>query len=194
MELTKKKYNGLDIGKFLCAFLILFYHYFSEHRGLPTIIEEALSLYAVAVALFMLISGFLTFNKIKSLESREDRWGVVKRQALRIFKIYLLWSIVYIIYSISRWDFQNITLSFVLWQIQGWIFNSTFYTIWFMPALAIGLIVAFWLTEKLPVWLCTMLGIVLYVIGSMMLTYSSVGDMLPGLAEQEVGFSLQRPF
>ena len=180
MELTKKKYNGLDIGKFLCAFLILFYHYFSEHRGLPTIIEEALSLYAVAVALFMLISGFLTFNKIQSLESREERWGVVKRQALRIFKIYLLWSVIYIIYSISRWDFQNITLSFVLWQLQGWIFNSTFYTIWFMPALAIGLIVAFWLTEKLPAWLCTMLGIILYVIGSMMLTYSSVGNMLPG--------------
>ena len=67
MELTKKKYNGLDIGKFLCAFLILFYHYFSEHRGLPVIIEEALSLYAVAVALFMLISGFLTFNKISLL-------------------------------------------------------------------------------------------------------------------------------
>ncbi len=180
MELIKKKYNGLDIGKFLCAFLILFYHYFSEHRGLPAIIEEALSLYAVAVALFMLISGFLAFNKIRNIESREDRWGVVKSQALRIFKIYLLWSIIYIIYNISRWDFQNLTVSFVLWQLQGWIFNSTFYTIWFMPALAIGLIVAFWFTEKLPAWICTTLGIVLYIVGSIMLTYSFVGDALPG--------------
>lgn len=180
MEILKKNYNGLDIGKFLCAFLILFYHYFTEHRGLPSLIEEALSLYAVAVALFMLISGFLTFDKIKNVEDRTERWNVVKKQFLRIFKVYLLWSIVYVIYNISRWNFADISLSFVLWQIQGWVFGSTFYTIWFMPALAIGLIVAFWLTEKLPSWLCTLLGIVLYALGSLMSTYYFVGDMIPG--------------
>lgn len=50
---TKCMYLGLDVGKFLCAFLILFYHYFSEHGSLPGLLGEALSLYAVAVALFM---------------------------------------------------------------------------------------------------------------------------------------------
>ena len=34
-RITKSVYPGIDIGKFLCAFLILFYHYFSEHGSLP---------------------------------------------------------------------------------------------------------------------------------------------------------------
>lgn len=49
-QLRKSTYYGLDVGKFLCAILILFYHYFSEHEPLPGIIDEALSLYAIAVA------------------------------------------------------------------------------------------------------------------------------------------------
>ena len=61
----KITYPGIDIGKFLCAFLILFYHYFSEHGSLPGLLGEALSLYAVAVALFMTISGFLLYNKLE---------------------------------------------------------------------------------------------------------------------------------
>ncbi len=50
-----KSYAGLDVGKFLCALLILFYHNFTEHGPAPALLEEALSLFAVAVALFMAI-------------------------------------------------------------------------------------------------------------------------------------------
>lgn len=33
-QITKTVYPGLDVGKFLCAFMILFYHYFSEYSHL----------------------------------------------------------------------------------------------------------------------------------------------------------------
>ena len=89
-EIKKSVYPGIDIGKFACAFLILFYHFFSEHGSLPGLLEEALSLYAVAVALFMTISGFLLYNKLEGIDSREERWSIVKKQVLRIYRIYLL--------------------------------------------------------------------------------------------------------
>ena len=136
----KKIYAGLDVGKFACAFFILFYHYFSEHGPLPGILDEMLSLYAVAVALFMTISGFLLFDKLETVDDRKARWEIVKKQAIRIYRIYLIWSIPYLIFTISRWDWNTISLEFIFWQIQGWIFKSKFYTIWFMPVLAIGLI------------------------------------------------------
>ncbi len=178
--MTKQTYTGLDIGKFLCALLILFYHFFSEHGPVPGLIEEILSLYAVAVALFMIISGFLTFDKLQGIEHRQERWHYVLKQVKRIFTIYLLWSVVYLLYTVLTWDFAALTLSDVLWSIQSWIFNSTFYTIWFMPALAIGLIVAFWMTEKLPKTACWLLGILLFTIGSLTMTYSFVGKQLNG--------------
>ncbi len=151
----------LDLAKFLCALLILFYHYFSEHPCLPSILEEALSLYAVGVALFMVISGFLTFEKLETIEGTAARWQCVKKQALRILKIYALWSIPYLLYTVLyEWERAEITLMFVLSQVQHWVFGTTFYTIWFMPSLAV----------------------LMYAVGSLMLTYKAVGGHIPGFA------------
>lgn len=179
---NRKTYAGLDIAKFLCALLILFYHYFSEHGTLPGILEEALSLYAIAVALFMAISGFLTFNKLESVLGYQNRWEIVKKQALRILRIYAIWSIPYLIYSVSTWNWSTVTLKFVLWRVRGWIFNSTFSTIWFMPSLALGLVFTFLVTEKLPKYAVNLLAAMLYIIGSLSMTYSYFGDMIPGFS------------
>lgn len=181
-QITKNVYPGIDVGKFLCSFLILFYHYFSEHGSLPGLLGEALSLYAVAVALFMTISGFLLYNKLERVDSREVRWSIVKKQVLRIYRIYLLWSIPYLLFIISRWDWSAVSVSFILWQIQRWVFNSTFYTIWFMPMLAIGTLLTFWVTEYLPNAVVTALGILCYIIGALSLTYQFVGNQIPGFA------------
>ncbi|MBM6693276.1 acyltransferase [Pseudoflavonifractor capillosus] len=179
-EIIKPVYPGIDIGKFICAFLILFYHYFSEHGSLPGLLGEALSLYAVAVALFMAISGFLLYNKLEKIDSREERWNIVKKQILRIYRIYLLWSIPYLLYTIFRWNWSSISVSFIIWEVQRWVFGSTFYTIWFMPMLAIGILITFWLTEKLPNLVVTVLGVLCWGIGSLSLTYQFIGNQIPG--------------
>lgn len=171
MTMARKKYAGLDISKFLCALVILFYHFFSEHGPIPALLEDMLSLYAVCVALFMVISGFLLYDKLLLIDDEKERWNVVKKQVIRILRVYLIWSVPYLIYSILRWDFNSISLSFVLWQIQGWVFGSTFYTIWFMPALAIGMLISFYTIEKLPKALAFILAGFAYVIGSLNLTY-----------------------
>lgn len=177
---SKTTYAMLDIAKFLCALLILFYHYFSEHRALPPLLDEALSLYAVAVALFMAISGFLAFNKIENVRGTKERWRYIKKQVFRLLKIYLLWSVIYIAFQLSQWQYSGISVYFVLGQIQKWVFGSTFYTIWFMPSLAFGLIVAFWVTEKLPKGVSYFLAVMLYAIGAFTLTYSFVVKAIPG--------------
>lgn len=177
---NKKIYPGLDIGKFLCAFLILFYHYFSEHGPLPGVLNEVLSLYAVAVALFMAISGFLIFDKLSVIKETKERWKIVKHQVVRIYSIYLIWSFPYLIFTISRWDYNSISWSFIFDNVQKWIFNSTFYTIWFMPMLAIGLVLTFWLTEKLPPLIVNILAFICYAFGALLLTYNFVGECLKG--------------
>lgn len=176
----KRSYGMLDVCKFCCALLILFYHFFSEHGDLPGILNEALSLYAVAVALFMAISGFLVFDKTSTLATRKERWNVVAKQVKRIMQVYLLWSIPYLVFQISRWDSSTISLSFVLNKMQGWVFGSTFYTIWFMPVLCVGMLVAFAATEYLPKAAVYVLAAVAYVVGALMLTYNLLGDAIPG--------------
>lgn len=176
---TLKNIPSLDLAKFLCALLILFYHYFSEQSNpIPWVLEESLSLYAVAVALFMSISGFLVYRKLATLTTRVERWCYIKKQVGRILLIYGLWSIPYLIFNISRWNVDEINLSFVLWQIQGWVFKSTFYTIWFMPSLALGLLLSFLISEYVPSVFAYVIAFFLFCIGSMTLTYASVGNIL----------------
>jgi serine/alanine racemase len=176
----RKTYTALDVGKFLCSLVILFYHYFSEHGPLPGLLDEALSLYAVAVALFMVISGFLTFRKLETIKKYTDRKKYVFKSVKRIFTVYLLWSIPYLIYTVARWDFSTITVEFVLKQVRHWIFGSTFYTIWFMPALGLGTLLSFFLTEKLPKKVVYGLSVICYVFAALALTYSFVGKLIPG--------------
>lgn len=151
-SITKPVYPGMDVGKFLCAFLILFFffHYFSEKGALSGLLDEAFSLHAIAAALFMTFSGFLLYNKLFQIECRKDRWDIVKKQTWRIYRIYFLWSIPYLIFSVLCWDRGSIYSAFILWEIQKWVFSSTFYTICSMPALAIGTVLTFWLTKRLP--------------------------------------------
>lgn len=176
----QKIYPLFDIAKFGCALLILFYHYFSEHGPIPALLEDFFSLYAVAVALFMTMSGYFLFTKLDSLSSRDDQWQVVKKQVKRILTIYLFWSIPYLIFTVSRWPWDNLSSNFVFWQMQGWIFRSTFYTIWFMPSLALGILFAYFLYSRLSwnkVWLLALFS---FLAGSLHSTYRFVSEIIPG--------------
>ena len=105
---------------------------------------------------------------------------MVAKQVKYILRVYLLWSIPYLVFQISSWDFSTISFSFVLNRVQGWVFGSTFYTIWFMPALCVGLLVAFAATEYLPKVAVYVLAAMAYVVGALMLTYNFLGDAIPG--------------
>ena len=185
-EVKRQQYTMLDLAKFLCALLVLCYHYFSEHGHLPILIEEALSLYAVAVALFMVVSGFLVFDKLEGIYDRDERWRCLCRQIVRILKIYLLWSVLYLIYRISKWDYSVITVIYVLSQLQRWIFVSTFHTIWFMPSLALGLLFTFGVIEKLPKYLVCILAMFFYLIGASNLTYAKFCVQIPGFSKLSI--------
>ena len=138
------------------------------------VIEEGLSFYGVAVGIFMTLSGYLLFNKLDNAKNDEAKWMAAKSQVKRILTVYILWSIPYLIYSISLWDFKNLTIMFVLRTVRGWIFNSTFYTIWFMPALAVGILFTYILQKHLKWKIVCIIASIFYIIGSLQLTYSFV--------------------
>lgn len=174
MSTERKQYPAVDIAKFCCALLILFYHYFSEHGPVAGFVEDFLSLYAVAVALFMTLSGYLTFYKVFRERDTVAAWPAVWKQVKRIMVIYLLWSVPYLFFSIIRWNWAEGTVTplFVLLKVRGWIFQSTYYTIWFMPSLALGLLLAYGLYCKLPWGAACAVGFLLYLLGSLQSTYA----------------------
>lgn len=177
--MLKKQYPFIDIAKFICAFIILFYHCFSEHGPVFWVLEESLSLYAVAVALFMTLSGFLLFQRLETATDGVERWKTVKAQVSRILTIYLLWSIPYVIFNVYTWEKTSVDLIYVLTQVRNWIFNSTFYTIWFMPSLAVGILFTYFLNQHMTwKWVCVT-AVLFYILGSLQTTYSFVVESIP---------------
>ena len=53
-----KKYYGLDIGKFICALLIISSHFASEWGHFSKSVDMLFSIYIIAVPFFFAVSGF----------------------------------------------------------------------------------------------------------------------------------------
>ena len=173
----RKNYISLDVVKFGCALIILLYHWASEWGHVPAIVEELFSLYAIVLPIFLTISGYLFFDKVLHV-TKEEQQDVLLHQVKRILSVYLLWSIGYILFQIYTWFVENLTVHEIAKDVWGWLTYSTFYTIWFMPALALGLVIVFSLYQKLGLKKTFVVSVVLYVVGTLGLTYGFFGDKI----------------
>lgn len=168
--IQRKNYWGLDIGKFLCAVLIICAHFASEMAKFPTLLDYCFSIYIIAVPFFFACSGFLFFKKWLSLDKKAQRTYLISYQK-RIWTMYGLWTVVYMIFVVESWIRKG---TFGIAQFLKWahmaLVIQTYATIWFLPALAIGVAITCFLVSRFSKRTVTIVSIILYVFG--MLGYS----------------------
>lgn len=131
------KYNAVDITKFVFAILLVCAHTASERVILPQILDLVCSLYIIAVPFFFITSSFFFFKKINS-QSESDRKLSYKKYSKRILAMYLAWSIVYFCFIVFDWINQGVSIYDIFKYFHQAIVFSTYPTIWFLPALWIG--------------------------------------------------------
>ena len=76
--IQRKNYWSLDVAKFFCAILIISAHFASEWGTFPTLVDYAFSLYVIAVPFFFCCSGFLFFKKLNTLNTKEEKFHILK--------------------------------------------------------------------------------------------------------------------
>ena len=173
MSATKnKQYGTVDIVKFFCALLIVCAHYISEYTEgrISALIEYASSLYVIVVPFFFVCSGFLLFSKLQTVE--DGKGGIVLNYIKRNLVMYAGWSIIYFVFKLLSWFRYGCSAREILQYILNAIFYSTYSTIWFLPALCVGV----WLTWKFIEnerykFLIATAGI-LYLVGTLGVSYS----------------------
>lgn len=156
----------LDILKMFLAILVLLRHcgqaFYSENSIYVNLITNAIS--TIAVPTFFVISGFLLWRK----EVDKNR---VWRQAKRLFKLYVIWCIIYLPLQIkSIMSMSERVVECVFIYTQRFFFDGGFYHLWFLPALIFSLIFVYYLEKKLPK-LSLPLVIGLYIVGVLVDTY-----------------------
>ena len=176
-SLIRKNYWSLDIAKFFCAILIISAHFASERAHFPTLIDYAFSLYIIAVPFFFACSGFLFFKKLQALPTKEDKKSYFIQYEKRIFVMYALWSLVYFVHVVYKWIIDNeFNLSSVLSYLHRVVVYSSYSTIWFLPALAIGVAVTYFLTARLCTKKIMIIAALLYLFGMFGYTYKFLTD------------------
>lgn len=162
--MEKMIYVSLDIAKYVMAVLILLGHTANEWAHLTGFWHYALSC-CFTVPVFFVISGFLFFSKIETLDWKR-RKEYYKKWSIRVGKMYLIWSLIYFIFVLIRWCINGFTVDDLINYLHKSLVFSTYATIWFLPALWLGVTIAFWLNKKLGMKkTCSVLAI-LWLLGA----------------------------
>lgn len=171
------QYGMLDIVKFLCAWLIVIAHYVSENASgrINSVIDNATSIYVIVVPFFFCSAGFLLFEKVYGKTSKKRKEAIMS-YCKRILIMYLGWSFIYILFQAATWIRFGTTSDEIIRYIINSIFYSTYKTIWFLPALCIGVLVTYWFVECIGINGTIVLAVLFYIIGALGVSYSFLID------------------
>ena len=161
MEESRKVYPSLDIAKFIMAMLILTQHTSNEWAHSVGLVHAFFGLGNFAVPFFFACSGFLFFQKLIKL-SPNEQWAYYKKWSVRIWKMYFVWSLIYFCFVFIGWWQQGFPEEKILHYIHRSLVYSTYATIWFLPALWVGVSLCYWLRNHCSRW--TIFAIVLFLL------------------------------
>ena len=180
----KQNYNTLDIVKFILAVFLVIAHTAAEKIQMPAIIDKLCSFYIIVVPFFFTASSFLFFNKLIKCASDTEKKQRYLKYTKRILTLYLVWTIIYTIFNITYWCISGTTFINIITYIWRCITYSSYSTIWFLPALWIGVSLVYFLymtgisTKNIIV-----IGISSYIVGWFCYTFSGSLTWLENFSE-----------
>lgn len=170
-EGRQKRYDSIDLMKFVCAILVVAIHVPPFEMFSPIyniILVDYIA--RLAVPLYFVAGGYFLFRKTQP----EDYNGkFAQKYALRILKIYILWEAIYcfpIIYLTIIRE-QKDFLFGILECIRDFLFVG-YRQLWYLRATVVAVfILSFLLKSKVGVRTILLLGAVLYGVGLLGQTY-----------------------
>lgn len=177
----KRNFAAIDIAKYVSALLVVCIHTYPFYE-----ISETLNTFwmqtvcRIAVPFFFTTSGYFFFRKW--VESDEENIENLRHYLFRLFKIYGIWTVLYLPYTI--WDHYKAGFSIVGFAsyIRDFFLNGSYYHLWFLPALMLGTVIVFWLYKEKGLMFTLKVSIGLYVVGYLINVYTPIWESIPGIS------------
>lgn len=177
----KKTNYAIDYAKIISAILVVCIH----TAPLSNIAPEAnfflvQILARIAVPFYFICAGYFLFKKInfQDIKSEENKL-IIKNYAIRIFKLYAIWSIIYIPLNIFSWFSGGFHFNNIIRYVRDFFFTGSFYHLWFMPSLIIATLTCYYLLRKFSLKTIWIITAILYFIGMLGNVYSDVLLTIP---------------
>ncbi|MBB6671919.1 acyltransferase [Cohnella nanjingensis] len=175
----RANYGGLDWLKLIAALLVVANHT-SPLTSVSPDADFLLSgiLSRIAVPIFFMTSGFFYFRKLNGdpRVDREAMYGYLRK----IGKLYAVALLLYVPLNLYTGYFTEDFSAYSL--MKDLVFDGTFYHLWYLPALLIGILLTTWLYRTLPLPAMLAAAGLLYVVGLL-------GDSYYGLFKANEAFS-----
>lgn len=173
-------YSLVDIIKVLLALLILLSHFVNEHASdkLPKFFDLSISIYIIAVPMFFAYSGYFLFKKIYAVDEKEQKL-LLKNYCLKIMRLYGVWSAIYVCFKLLTWARFTPESGEVISYIHKALVYSTYNTIWYLPASAVGAVIAYFFLKKLGSRGMLVSAAVFCIIGAMGDCYYNITAEIP---------------
>ena len=127
-----KNYFGLDITKFIMSIIVVAIH----TDPLANCKNEYLnffvySVFEIAVPFFFITSGFLLARKFSDPFYSSENQSAVKKYLLRIFKIYIVWTAIYLPLAVYSYSLENNSVLYnIMITLRKIVFRGDNYNSW----------------------------------------------------------------
>lgn len=175
----KHQYAAIDIARYVSALLVVAIHVYPFADLSETFNTYFIAIICrLAVPFFFVISGYFFFRKLKK-DDYEGNLDKLKAYLWRIGKIYLIWTVIYLPYTI--WNYVSAGLSWqsLLSWIRDFFLNGSYYHLWFLPAMMLGMAIVWYLYEKKGMGFTLKVSLGLYFIGYLINIYAPIWESLP---------------
>lgn len=149
---TSRQYSAVDAAKFLCAILIVTIHFPPLGSAATSPAAQAVNslfrsyLGRIAVPFFFLTAGFFLFRKAAVQPSPA---ALCKAYVLRILRLYVLWTILYLPWILREARESGRTLlTGSIRFLLDFLFVGSYSHLWYLPALAIAAALVGWLLHN----------------------------------------------
>lgn len=174
MTLIKKEYPAIDLMKILMAVLIFLAHVASEKVDVHPYFKIITSLYNFGVPFFVTASSFFFFAKLMQQDKDAARKSYIK-MSKHIGATYLYWSLIYFCFILSNWIIEGATTEQIFRYFHTALVFTTYGTIWFLPALWIGISICYLLVcNNVSLKRMLVLSVIFWLIGSLGYTYNNL--------------------
>ncbi len=167
----KKNYALIDIFKFTFAIVVVFIHTCSERyqNGLTTILTS------MAVPYFFVASGFFLNKKLRKTENKKE---IIISYMVKIFKMYLFFSIVMWLIELPEMMVSDNILITVLKRIRIFLFIGD-YHLWYLLFTIYAVIILYCANKvKINNKVMLIISFILYFIGYWILNYEGTSKIL----------------
>ncbi len=171
--ITPQVNTGADILKFIMSVFVV-----ATHTGLFA--PHLTPLVRLAVPVFFVLSGYFFFSKVNTLDSFKEKTAYLKKSVKHNLQLYAFWFVVLSPITFYVRDyFSDGAVKGILTLLHNFLLGSTFQASWYITALIIGIIILFFMSQKLGNLSLIIIGALFYIpalISSNYLFIASVSD------------------